>query len=105
MDIKELLDNEGIDLVSQIKWLMDVRTRCKEGITQERTGSPGIVLQVTEKYPNAEIAATKAIVDILRYVEDIANGGNKDVVVKLEVVPLEVNPDLSEASFYDEELM
>lgn len=90
MSIKEALDAEELGLLDAARALRDIRERCKAGIRQEKV-SQGEVLSVLERYPNAEIAATKAIVDIYRLVDAMENQGKASAphTIKIEVVDLE----------------
>lgn len=94
------------DPLSVLRYLADLRDRCNDGIIQEKLSVTEGVMPVLERYPAVELAATKAMWDIYKWVDkELAQvSESSDITVKIEVVPLEVDPTLTEASFYDKDL-
>lgn len=93
-NILEALEARGANLVGTVDYLISLRDRCREGIPQDKV-SQGEVYTLIERYPNAELATTKAIFDIYKYVEEqMALGQAKaPITIQIEYERLEPIPD------------
>lgn len=77
MDWKSIvnrLQEMKADPISQLAYLDDVRNRCREGLIQEKVSVKDGVLQVIEKFPGIEVAATRLMVEISEFCIKQAEG-------------------------------
>jgi hypothetical protein len=68
-ELKADLADLGVDLRAQLEYLVDLRSRAREGIMQEKVCAGQGVLQALEVYPALELSATRLMFDIVKYVD------------------------------------
>lgn len=68
----------GIDRMTVITSLMDLLKRCKDGIPQEKLSAKDGVVEVLERYPEAERKILDDIAKHITQLEAIANSDKKD---------------------------
>lgn len=61
-----------------LAYLVDLRARCKDGIHQQKNSAKGDVVDLIERYPALELAATKEIRVIAEGIRDKADGQESD---------------------------
>ena len=80
-ELKADLSNLGVDLGAQLRYLVDLRSRVRDGIMQEKVCAGQGVLQALEVYPALELSATRLMFDIVKYIDQEAKDNQGGTVV------------------------
>lgn len=102
--LKARMSEFQADPLAVLRYLADLRDRCNDGIIQEKLSVTEGVMPVLERYPAVELAATKAMWDIYKWVDTElgkVTESSGDVTIKIEFEPLE---PMDPPNFRDPEL-